>query len=558
MRSAATALALAALAALPAGASAAPAPQAAAPEFPVVKLPQGGAQFRSNDQVVTLSPGARGFSIPPESLTTLLSGEIWAVVLDVVFKADAGDAFIFHAGDGRGQVFVSAGALEALLPDGRSRLLAAGESYELSAQPPPPPGAPPPPPTPAAGTQAPTTPPSWDPLSALAKSMSALAGFQKPELKLVVELHPYYRFAQTYDSNIYLVPPDQPDGRRVGGGVLGSWVTTNELGARLRVPFNRRHKLEANYGSEWIHYSQQPRTNNAVNQKAGAAYAYSGLRDVAVRAWESYLNTEDPAFSEQVARERRFLNALGAGVESSRSRRFVWTADAQHAIHKYLNPALGGLLNRYEASGGGSAGIRLQPKTRLYLAYHRSVIHYSAGRGSHSRSHHLDVGVDGRLTSKVSGKAQVGAQFRRYASPPGPGGSAPSFLQTQVQLAFRPDSRNELTLRAFRDVNEATFASNAYYVATGGALGAAHTYHRVTLSAHGSAQVDRYPEAATTGGVTATRRDGLYGAGAGLDLRVRPWLSWGLGYLRLARRSTFAGQFNYTDQRTTANLRVVF
>lgn len=536
--------------------------QAAAPGADVVKLPDGVAQLQVDDQFVSLAPGSRGFRILPENTVTVLSGRIWAQLQDALVKADRGDKFLFHALGDRAQLVVGDGQLEITLADGSTRTLAPGQSLELSRTPaavPPPPGVPQPPPSPAAGPAAPSTPAApWDPLSALARSIEALASYEKPDLRLMLELHPFYRITQTYDSNIYLVPKDNPDGSRVGGGVLGSWITSHDLGAKLIVPFNRRHRLEGLYGLEWHSYYKQPKTNNAVNQKGNVSYAYSGIKDVAVRLWENYLNSEDPAFSELTARERRFQNAAGASLDSRRSRLFVWTVDAQHTAHKYLNPSLASSLNRWELLAGGSAGIMLQPKTRLYLAYHRHLIHYSAGRTSHSRSHLLDLGVDGRFTSKLSGKAQIGAQLRQYDVAVGAAGKVVNNLQTAIQVAFKPDGRNELNLRVSRDVNEATFGTNRYYTATGAQLSAAHTFYKTTLAVNGSYQVDRYPDTVTVAGLTRPRRDDLYGMGAGLDIKVRPWLSWGLGHQRLQRHSIFTGQFNYVDDRTSTNLRIAF
>jgi hypothetical protein len=37
--------------------------------------------------------------------------------------------------------------------------------------------------------------------------MQAMSDFKKPNIKWgLLEIHPYYKFAETYDSNIYLVP----------------------------------------------------------------------------------------------------------------------------------------------------------------------------------------------------------------------------------------------------------------------------------------------------------------------------------------------------------------
>lgn len=522
----------------------------------VVALPEGTATLMLDDRTVTLGPGDRALSLGAETVVTVKAGAIWAELAGALIKAGPGSSFVFHQRHGAIQVVAGKGALELDLPDGWSKRLGPGEAYDIATSAAPP-GAPSGPES-AAGRREPSMPAGWDPLSAIARAMSGLAAFEKPQLRLMIDLHPFYRLTETYDSNIYLVPPDGADGSRVGGGVLGSWITTHDVGTKIELPFNRRHRLDGLYALHWLAYGTQPRTNNAVNQDFGLDYTHTGIRNVVGRLRESYLNTEDPAFSELTARERRFQNTLSASLESRRSRWFVWTLDGQHSVHKYLNPALARLLNRFEAAAGGSVGVLVQPRTRAYAAYHLGRVHYSAGRSNHSRSHRIDVGVDGRLTSKVSGKAQAGAQLRKHEEAPAGTGKSAAFFQTLVQLAYKPREPEEATLRVFRDVNETTFGANRYYVATGASLGASRNFRRAVVNVFASIEVDHYPEATAAGGTTALRRDDLYGGGAGLDFRVRPWLSCGIGYQRLQRHSVFSGQFNYTDDRTSANLRLTF
>ncbi|MBI4346751.1 MAG: outer membrane beta-barrel protein [Elusimicrobia bacterium] len=550
MRTAALALLLAA----PAAPSAA---QGGEAQLEVVALPEGSARLVVDERSVTLGPGDRALTLGPEHVVTVKSGSIWAELAGTLIKAGAGSSFVFHQTLGGVQIVAGKGSIDLELPDGWSKRLGPGEAYDVATAAAPPPGAPGEPESAAQRRDA-SSPAGWDPLGAIARAMSGLAAFEKPQLRLMIDLHPFYRLTETYDSNIYLVPPDQADGSRTGGGVLGSWITTHDVGTKVELPFNRRHRLDGVYALHWLAYTQQPKTNNAVNQDFGIDYTYTGIKNVVGRVKESYLNTEDPAFSELTARERRFQNTLSASVESRRSRSFVWTVDGQHSMHKYLSPALAALLNRFEASGGGSLGVLVQPKTRAYAAYHLGRIHYSAGRSNHSRTHRFDLGVDGRLTSKMSGKVQAGAQLREHEVAPSGTDKSEAFFQTQVQLAYKPREPEEVTLRVFRDVNETTFGTNRYYVATGASVGASRTFRRATVNVFGSIEVDRYPDPTTSAGTTGLRRDDLYGGGAGLDFRVRPWLSCGIGYQRLERRSIFSGQFNYTDDRTSVNLRLTF
>jgi hypothetical protein len=65
----------------------------------------------------------------------------------------------------------------------------------------------------------------------------AQEGAARPGIKLgAMEVHPFYRFTETYDSNIYLVPRNKAGGVIVGGGVVGSLITQNKAGFKASLP----------------------------------------------------------------------------------------------------------------------------------------------------------------------------------------------------------------------------------------------------------------------------------------------------------------------------------
>ncbi|OGR57839.1 MAG: hypothetical protein A2X36_01635 [Elusimicrobia bacterium GWA2_69_24] len=504
-------------------------------------------------QLIHLKPDLPGYAIPRGVQVTVLQGDATLLSGGTTLRADQGDSFTYLLSDGRAEVLVHSGEMPVTPPSGAAAAATAGRIMALTG--------------PDAGkvTGAPAVPAppaavakEWDPLQAIAAGVSKLAEFKTPDMRYVIDLHPYYGLTQTYDDNIYLVPPDKADGSRVGGGVRGSWITTNVLGSKLAMPFSRRQRLELDYKAKLVNYTSQPRANNAVDQYVDLAYAQTGRRGTDWRVWDSYKNTEDPAFSELVARQRRFENEVGGRVSVARSRLFVFGLDGRHRMHRYLNDALASSLNRYELSAGFEAGIRLQPKTRLFLAYRREAIHYSAGAQNHSKSHSAGAGIDGRLTSKLTGRAQADLQFRRYDAAPAGGDKEIVNLLTSIRLGYKLARRTDLRFSAARSVQETTFdaARNRYYVASSLGLGATHDYRKLRLTADGSFETDRYPEASTRGGKTANRRDDVYSGSAGLAYKIRPWLNVGLSYQRLQRHSRFADDFDYRDNRTSLTLNI--
>ncbi len=84
--------------------------------------------------------------------------------------------------------------------------------------------------------------------SAQAVNLDWLTQYKKPNIHWgQLAIHPYYQFTQIYDSNIYLVPRNHPNGTQVGGGVVGSWITRNELALELELPWRRLHNFKAGY-----------------------------------------------------------------------------------------------------------------------------------------------------------------------------------------------------------------------------------------------------------------------------------------------------------------------
>lgn len=525
----------------------------------VINLPGGSAQLRAGDELITAFPGSRGFAIPPDTPIVVVSGGLWAQLRGAIIRAAPGAGFVFRALHDRARLEVTAGELEVLQPDDSYVRLFAGSAYDMPLPEAalPPPGAPAPAGAPVAGPTAPSVPEHRDPFDALARSLRVVAGLEKRD-RVLVEIHPFYSLSQTYQSNINRVRRDRPDGGRFGGGVLSSWITSHQAGAGFAVPVSRRHRVDGRYAAEWLNYSTQPRSHNTFNQNVGLGYAYSGIRGVTGQAAASYTNTVDPPLSELIQRERRHQTSASTSLASTRSRWFAWTLDVQGSLHRHLNPSLAASLNHLEYSAGGSTGVLLQPKTRLYLAYHQSRAEYPRRPTSDSVSHSFDAGIDGRLAPKVTGRAQLGVQRREYSAPLAGNADNPSFFQTQVALAFKPDDRNRASLQVSRGASDTVFGSNRYSIATSASLALFHaTQGGLSCSANATYQVTEYPVPASSGGALRARRDRTYGAGLGLDKRVRPWLSWGLGYQRLENRSAF-GDFDYADDRTTMNLRIAF
>jgi len=386
----------------------------------------------------------------------------------------------------------------------------------------------------------------------------------KPNLKFGnLELHPYYQLTESLDSNIYLVPPDQANGIKSGGGVLSSWITDNTLGLKANWKVGK-NSIKAGYKGQALTYSQQGAINDAFNQQANIAYAYTrtGWK---FKLSDTYINTEDPAFSQLVGRSQRWQNNIASSLEyAPKGGRGFLGVTIDHTNHKYLDSSPAGLafsLNRYEQSAGLRVGYNIQPKTRAYLGYRRGIIHHSIQPNTkHNKTHYVDLGVEGKLANKLTGSVRSGISMRRYADESSVGRDNTNNLwNVKGNLMWKPLARTNVGLNASRALTESTFGTNRYYVSNLIGLTLSHKLPwKLTAKAGLSAGWDMYPESTTIGTVSRNRRDDNYVQSFGLDHKCSEWFNLGLNYEHKERNSVFPGSFNYERHLTALKARIAF
>jgi hypothetical protein len=389
---------------------------------------------------------------------------------------------------------------------------------------------------------------------AQALSWNSLSQYKQPNIHWgQLALHPYYQLSEMYDSNIYLVPRDQANGVVVGGGRRESWITKNDLGLEAVLPWHNVHKLELGYNFEAQTYTTQPSINNAVNQTAHADYTYSGAYGVTLKAGDRYVNTVDQAFSELVGRNRRWSNRGYMSAEyEPKGNRMAFGVDAFQENNKYIRPDLAAVLNRYEQKAGFHVGYRVYPKTKVYVAYHYGLIHYSvpAPLGGFEKDNHsqtASAGVSGQLAPKVEGKIEGGMTYRQYARAAVNGASRITRSpMVDTALTYKPDQLSTITLDMSRYYEESVDPANPFYIANNVSMELARRFPpKLSAGVWLAYSLDRY-EYAQAGG---TRRDDIYRSRVWTTYEIQKWLSTGLSYLYRQRNSTFSGQFNYEDHQ---------
>lgn len=407
---------------------------------------------------------------------------------------------------------------------------------------------------------------------------AALAVLTTPAAAGNIKLGPakldlHYGFETRYEDNIYRVPKDENGTAVAGGGVRGSWIFSNNVGLKVGAPVGR-HKVWADYDATFENYTTQPKANDAVNQRAGGAWEYNGSK-IDARAYDSYLNTYDPQFNpnntavigDLVRRERRWQNNAGAQAEYGLGDKFFFGVDGDWMVQRYSNrdggsSSLANLLNRSEVLFGFKTGYKVQPKTRVYVAGHRKLVHYTEEtRQDHHKDWIADAGVEGEITGKLKGRVQTGLEYRDYdadsSNPTRP--VVARLWRVQTDLEFKLHETCQWLLSVVRALNESSTAQSRYYTSTGVNLGMNHKLGaKLTAGLNGGYQHDRYAQTFTIGSQTKVRRDHNYQAGARADYKFNDWLAAGLTYTHNRRQSSFTREFNYRDNITGANLRLTF
>lgn len=402
-------------------------------------------------------------------------------------------------------------------------------------------------------------------LAVLLAAVPALAG----NIKIgEVGLNPYYGFETRYEDNIYRVPRDINHTAVSGGGVRGSWIIANDLGLKVTAPIGEMHKITALYDVVFENYTTQSKANNAINQKAGGAYEFKGSKLLA-KVSEDYVNTQDPAFNpnntagtDLVSRERRWQNTLAGSAEYVLGDKFFAGVDAQTVRNQYISKSLGLTLNRSEVTFGGKAGYKVAPKTKVFAAVHRTLLHYTEEvRRDNHRDWLFDFGVEGSLAPKLKGLVQAGLNYVAFDYDPtnSTRQRVSRHARFLAKLDYAVTEKGQLVALANRSTNDSSSTSSRYFVSTGINLAYNHKFTgKCSAGVNGGVQFDKYSDNFAYGTGNKVRRDDNYTVGAKTDYKIKDWASVGASYTFNARYSTFSREYNYRDNITGVNAKLSF
>jgi hypothetical protein len=384
-------------------------------------------------------------------------------------------------------------------------------------------------------------------LIALVLTLPAGSALALQNIKLAgVGIYPIVSSQEKYDTNIYLtrdLVKASLINRTLGG------VGFRKEGSRLSV--------KGGYSVEGLFYTRAHRINDAVHHNGSLSVETKlvGGRTLAVD--DRYMATTDQATSELTARSKRVQNTAGLVFESPLKGKLGFGLDAQHTIHDYLSPN-NKTLDRDEILAGAEMNFKLQPKTKMFLAYHFGSLKYKeqtlAGTSDALYSN-VDMGLSGNLAPKLTGKIMGGAQFRLYRKALGAAENNKTTGGYGVQINWKPMEKTEVVLFGKRANVESTFANSRYYTSTLNDLSVSRELNKFKAGVGGSYESVRYPE--EVAGTNAKRRDSSFNGRANLDYNIQKWLKAGAGYAYKTRVSNERAN-NYVDNVVTLEIKGMF
>ncbi len=386
-------------------------------------------------------------------------------------------------------------------------------------------------------------------LLALAVILSAERAFSAQNIKLGnVDINPFARLTEAYDSNVYLVPHSS-----------SSLITTFSLGLNAEDQFGPRLDIKAGYSLDMLMYSLVPGRNNTLNHAANLDIEALLPRDATLSVKDDFKHTTDRANSELTARIKHLDNTANATLEVPLRGNFGYGVDISHIYTTYTQSGYS-YLDHYELLAGLRATYQLQPKTRLSLGYSRGDINYAV-KNSTTNTHANDathndliLGIDGNIAPKLVGSVQAGVQSRNYAQHLSTAANDSTTFYYSARLTWKMMPRTDMMLYARRGNIESAYGTNRYFTSTLTNISVSHEIRRITATLNLGFEAALYPE--ISAGYKSKRLDHYTTTGLDVYYQIQKWLKTGFGYAYSNRTSNEL--YSYKDNTVKLSIEGLF
>jgi hypothetical protein len=355
-----------------------------------------------------------------------------------------------------------------------------------------------------------------------------------------LRLSPFVSERLEYETNIFQTPTNEEEdfiSKTIPGFVLDYVAGPHSVSLGYRAEILRYFTLE---DQDTVHHI------GAFQLRLDFPRTLLTLRD-------DYTLTSDPPNSELTGRIESITNVLAPAVEYrftsriSTEVRYGWTAVDFNQDD--LND-----LDRDEHAFGVTVFWKFLPRADVGLGYRYGFTNFDTATDRDVTEHTVNLNLRGDVTPKLSSTLWFGYDWRV-----GKHRSDADYSGWVIGggLAYRATEAWTFNLTADRSTQESTFGDSAIYVTTGASLSAAYQRGKLALSGRVGGGYNDYPTKQTVGSQTDWREDYFYGAGAGADYDIQPWLRVGLEYLFTGRDSNFQ-TFDFADHRVAVKATLQF
>lgn len=341
------------------------------------------------------------------------------------------------------------------------------------------------------------------------------------------------------DDNIYLTKDNKKS-----SVISSSQLFLKYLNAIPNSGLNFGAKVNLGYNA----YTENSSKNNYMN--AGADLKLSNKKFILN---EKFLYTADPATSELTDRAKRINNNASFKYRSSLEKLLSVGFVVSDSYDKYEDKDFD-YLNRNRFNVGAQLYYNMSSKTSFYLGYLFSKIDYEKREKTDSLENSVSLGVNGNVTSKIKGTAQVSYDMRNYDKEIEGIDSNAGIVGYLLSLTYEPTKRNSISLKGERKMEEAIFVNNRYYVST--EVGAEY---KQTLCDHWNFSIfASYENLAYPEKVDNDRRaDDLVNVKPSIEYKFKEYLFASVWYKLQNKYSNF-DYVEYVDNKVGVQVKLVF
>ena len=347
----------------------------------------------------------------------------------------------------------------------------------------------------------------------------------------------------SYDDNIYLTDKNTKD----------SFISTTRLGAEYKAPVpSTGLKLAADAGVGYNAYTENHDKNNYWEALGGI-----DLSNEQFNVGDRLLYTSDPANNELTERKKRLTNTGFISYVTSHEKMFGIGLFADDIYTRYMESEMQ-YLTRNRLDLGAQLYYNLSAKTHFFVEYMYSDITYRDNKLSNSIGNRFALGVNGQISSKVTGTAKATYEMRDYDHSRAGAHNYNDLVGYYAALTWKPSTKNMIRLSGERKMEETRYGNddgyNRYFADTLVSLyGAQKLTDKLSASLTLAWENMHYPKRAYDN----KRNDDLYIVRPQLDYQFKEWLSAGVWYQFRTRHSD-VNRFDYDSNKVGAFVKATF